>query len=109
MLKVPNLGSISYEDYDLQEMPSPTVARIDDHRFDFKASLRNADFRNHKQYESEEIKEIYPNLYYKKFKVSLFCVNQLLCFKTERTRASPVLERTSKARTTRYQRPTLQA
>lgn len=72
MLNVPNLGTISYEDYDLQEMPSPIIAKIEGYRFDFKNSIRNADFRSGKQYESNEIKLICPNLYFKKFKVSLF-------------------------------------
>ncbi len=70
IVKVPKLGTITFKDYDLPEMPSPTMASIDDKRFDFKNSIRNNDFRSGKQYESLELKKICPNLYFKKFKVS---------------------------------------
>jgi len=108
MLNVPNLGTISYEDYDLQEMPSPIIAKIEGYRFDFKNSIRNADFRSGKQYESNEIKLICPNLYFKKFKVSLFPLFSLKNFPTERTSAPSALRKRPRARTARYERPTLQ-
>jgi hypothetical protein len=75
MLKIPKLGFISSQDYDLAEMPSPTMASIDGQCFDFRNSIRNSDFRSGKQYESLEIKKICPNLYFKKFKVSKFNVS----------------------------------
>lgn len=73
-IKLPRLGTISFKDYDLPDMPSPTMASIDGKKFDFKSSLRNPDFLSGKHYESLELKKICPNLYNKKFKVSLSLV-----------------------------------
>ena len=79
-IKVPRIGTISYKDYDLPEMPSPTMVSIEGKQFDFKSSLRNPDFRSGKQYESLELKKICPNLYVKKFKVSrLHSCNTFAC------------------------------
>ena len=60
IIKFPKLGMISASDYDLPEMPSPTMANIDSVRFDFKSSLRNPHFLMGKKYESQAIKDIFP-------------------------------------------------
>ena len=70
LIKVLKLGTITFKDYDLPEMPSPTMVSIEGKRFDFKGSIRNADYRSCKQYESLELLKICPNLYFKKLKVS---------------------------------------
>ena len=68
ILKIPKLGTISVDDYDLNEMPSPTMVNVDNVRFDFKNSLRNPNFRSGKQYESIGLRKLCPNLFVTKFR-----------------------------------------
>lgn len=68
ILKIPKLGTISVDDYDLNEMPSPTMVNVDNVRFDFKNSLRNSNFRSGKQYESIGLRKLCPNLFVTKFR-----------------------------------------
>ena len=68
ILRFPKLGIITVKDYDLLEMPAPTMVNINAARFDFKSSIRNPNFLMGKQYESQGIKQVCPHLYAKNFK-----------------------------------------
>lgn len=67
-IKVPKLGQITVEDYNLPEMPSPTMTNVDAVRFDFKSSMRNSYLRSGMQYENSGLRSLCPNLFAKKFK-----------------------------------------
>ena len=45
VLRVPELGKIGVEAYNLPAMPIPEMVNIDGVRFDFRNSIRNPDYR----------------------------------------------------------------
>ena len=67
-ISVPELGYVTVNDYNLPEMPFPCLVNVNKVRFDFKNSIRNADYREGRQYDSEELKQLFPQLYNKTFK-----------------------------------------
>ena len=56
ILRVPELGKLGIEVYDLPAMPIPEMVSIEGVRFDYKNSLRNPDYRQGRQYENEALK-----------------------------------------------------
>ena len=62
---MPKLGHITVQDYNVPEMPSPTMQKIDSAGFEVKKSFHN---KNTSKYESKGLRQLCPNLFVKKFK-----------------------------------------